>query len=130
MGRAKKIAEDNLGLARKLLTDLLSNYQGFVGYGVILVFDAYKVAGGRGSVEKEGGLYVVYTKEAETADAYIERVTLEMGKKYRVRVATSDNLEQMIVLGHGAARISARVFHDEVATAMRELEKEIEKYNS
>lgn len=126
----KKIAEDNLGLARKLLTDLLSNYQGFVGYGVILVFDAYKVAGGRGSVEKEGGLYVVYTKEAETADAYIERVTLEMGKKYRVRVATSDNLEQMIVLGHGAARISARVFHDEVATAMRELEKEIEKYNS
>ena len=126
----KKIAEDNLGLARKLLTDLLSNYQGFVGHGVILVFDAYKVAGGKGSVEKVGGLYVVYTKEAETADAYIERVTFEMASKYRVRVATSDNLEQIIVLGHGATRISARTFHDEVSDVMKRLDEEVKKYTA
>ena len=96
---------------------------------IILVFDAYKVAGGRGSVEKEGGISVVYTKEAETADAYIERVTYEIGKKYRVRVATSDNLEQIIVLGHGAERVSARSFYDEVRKVASEISEEVEKLN-
>ncbi len=124
----KKIAEDNLNLARKLLTDILCNYQGYRDCGVILVFDAYKVAGGRGSVEKHGGIHVVYTKEAETADAYIERVTLEMAKKYRVRVATSDNLEQMIVLGHGAERVPARIFYEEVCQVRREIDEELSKF--
>ncbi|MBQ4327457.1 MAG: TetM/TetW/TetO/TetS family tetracycline resistance ribosomal protection protein [Clostridia bacterium] len=125
----KKIAQDNLNLARKLLTDILCNYQGYRGCGLILVFDAYKVAGGRGSVEKEGGISVVYTKEAETADAYIERVTYEIGKKYRVRVATSDNLEQIIVLGHGAERVSARAFYDEVRKVAAEIFDEVERLN-
>ncbi len=125
----RKIAEDNLNLARKLLTDILCNYQGYRDCGVILVFDAYKVAGGRGSVEKQGGIHVVYTKEAETADAYIERVTLEMAKKFRVRVATSDNLEQMIVLGHGAERIPARIFYEEVCAVRREIDEQIEQFN-
>ncbi len=125
----KKIAEDNLNLARKLLIDILCNYQGYRDCGVILVFDAYKVAGGRGSVEKQGGIHVVYTKEAETADAYIERVTLEMAKKYRVRVATSDNLEQMIVLGHGAERIPARIFYEEVMEVRRQIDLQIEEIN-
>ena len=125
----KKIAQDNLNLARKLLTDILCNYQGYRGCGLILVFDAYKVAGGRGSVEKEGGISVVYTKEAETADAYIERVTYEIGKKYRVRVATSDNLEQIIVLGHGAERVSARAFYDEVRKVAAEISDEVERLN-
>ncbi len=124
----KRIAEDNLNLARKLLTDILCNYQGYRDCGVILVFDAYKVAGGRGSVEKYGGIHVVYTKEAETADAYIERVTLEMAKKYRVRVATSDNLEQMIVLGHGAERIPARIFYEEVCQVRKEIDEELSKF--
>ncbi len=124
----KKIAEDNLNLARKLLTDILCNYRGYRDCGVILVFDAYKVTGGRGSVEKHGGIHVVYTKEAETADAYIERVTLEMAKKYRVRVATSDNLEQMIVLGHGAERIPARIFYEEVCQVRREIDEELCKF--
>ncbi len=125
----KRVAEDNLGLARKLLIDLLTNYQGYRNIGLIIVFDAYRVSGGKGSVEKHGGLHVVYTKEAETADAYIERVTLEMAKKYRVRVATSDNLEQMIVLGHGAERIPARSFHEEVKATMKEIEEQLNEIN-
>ena len=126
----RKIAEDNLNLSRKLLIDILCNYQGYKDCGVIVVFDAYKVAGGRGSVEKRGGIHVVYTKEAETADAYIERVTLEMAKKYRVRVATSDNLEQMIVLGHGAERVPARIFYEEVKQVRAEIDEAIENFNA
>lgn len=126
----KKVAEDNLNLARRLLINILCNYQGYVGCGLILVFDAYKVAGGRGSVEKHGGIHIVYTKEAETADAYIERVTYEMGKKYRVRVATSDSLEQIIVLGHGATRIPARLFYEEVCEVRRFIDEDIDKINN
>lgn len=125
----KKIASDNLNLARQLLINILCNYQGCRDCGLILVFDAYKVAGGKGSIERHGGIDVVYTKEAETADAYIERVTYEMGKKYRVRVATSDNLEQIIILGHGAERVPARAFFDEVCKVRKELDEEIEKIN-
>ncbi len=126
----KAVAKDNLGLARQLLCNMLCNYQGYRQCGLILVFDAYKVAGGRGSVEKVGGIHVVYTKEAETADAYIERVTYEMGKKYKVRVATSDSLEQIIVLGHGATRLSAKAFYDEVLTVKREIEEQISEINN
>lgn len=110
----KELASENIEAARVALIDILSNYQGFQKCPLIVVFDAYKVKQNPGSVEKRGDLYIVYTKEAETADAYIEKTTYELGKKHRVRVATSDRLEQMIILGHGAVRLSAREFHDEV----------------
>ena len=113
----KAIAEENLDAARKQLCDILSNYRGFRKCRVIAVFDAYKVKGGQGSVEKYHGIHVVYTKEAETADAYIERATYEIGKHHRVRVATSDGPEQLIILGHGALRISASAFRQEVEEA-------------
>ena len=110
----KEIAKDNLDAARHVLMNLLCNYQGYRGCALILVFDAYKVPQGLGSVEKYHNIYCVYTKEAETADAYIERVTYELRGRRKVRVATSDNLEQLIILGHGAVRVSAQSFHDEV----------------
>ena len=108
------VARDNLDAARQLLMDLLSNYQGFRRCEVILVFDAYKVPRSLGEVVKYHNIYVVYTKEAETADAYIEKTTYELGKKHRVRVATSDGAEQLIILGHGALRLSASAFKAEV----------------
>ncbi|MBD9196822.1 MAG: GTP-binding protein, partial [Clostridiales bacterium] len=92
----KKAAAENLDAARKKLCDLLCNYQGYRKCRVILVFDAYKVKGGLGSVEKYHNITIVYTKEAETADAYIERATYEIGRRHRVRVATSDGPEQLI----------------------------------
>ncbi len=110
----KQVAHDNLDTARQLLINMLVNYQGVKKCNLILVFDAYRVKGGKGSVEKVGGISVVYTKEAETADMYIERVTHEIGPKKKVRVATSDGLIQMIILGHGALRVPARAFRVEV----------------
>ena len=117
----KKIAAEHLDAARKKLCDLLCNYQGYRKCRVILVFDAYKVKGGLGSVEKYHNITIVYTKEAETADAYIERATYEIGRQHRVRVATSDGPEQIIILGHGALRLSASAFHEE----MMEVQKQI-----
>ena len=101
------LAREDLDGARAKLIDLLRNYQSWRGCRVIVVFDAYKVKGGKGAVEQLGDLYVVYTKEAETADMYIERTTYQLSRDNRVRVATSDGLEQMIILGHGAQRMSA-----------------------
>ena len=98
------MARESLDAARKALCDLLCNYQGYRKCEVIAVFDAYKVRGGQGSVEKYHSIHVVYTKEAETADAYIERATYELGRHHRVKVATSDGPEQLIILGHGALR--------------------------
>jgi predicted RNA-binding protein with PIN domain len=98
---------------------MLSNYQGVRQCEVILVFDAYKVKGNPGSVETVGNIKVVYTKEAETADMYIERATHNIGTKHRVRVATSDGLIQMIILGHGALRVPARSFRMEVDAAQQ-----------
>ena len=92
---------------------LLCNYQGFRQCAVILVFDAYKVKGNPGSVEQVHNIHVVYTKEAETADSYIEKATLDLSKKHKVRVATSDGKEQIIILGNGALRISALEFQEE-----------------
>ena len=97
--------------------DILCNYQGFKKCIVILVFDAYRVKGNPGSVEHWNNIHVVYTKEAETADTYIERATYDLAKNHRVRVATSDNLEQLIILGHGAVRVSAREFREEIENA-------------
>ena len=113
----KQTARDSLELARSQLIDRLRNYQGFRQCPVIVVFDAYKVKGNPGSVERFGDFSVVYTKEAETADMYIEKVTHELGRKHRVRVATSDGLEQIIILGHGALRVSAGSFQQEVQQA-------------
>ena len=96
---------------------------------IILVFDAYKVKGNPGSVEHYRNIHVVYTKEAETADAYIERATYEIAKEHRVRVATSDNLEQLIILGHGAVRVSAREFKEEVEAAEGRISAIIDKNN-
>lgn len=110
----KKIARDHLDTARTLLLNLLCNYQGFKRCAVIVVFDAYKVPGNAGTVERFHNIYVVYTREAETADAYIEKTTYQLGKKRRVRVATSDGPEQLIILAHGALRISADLFRAEV----------------
>ena len=110
----KAAAKENLDAARQMLMDILSNYQGFKKSVVILVFDAYKVPRSVQDVTRYHNIYVVYTKEAETADAYIERATYEIGKHHRVRVATSDGAEQLIILGHGALRLSASTFKAEV----------------
>ena len=108
------LAQQDVSAARAALCDLLADYRGAKQCEVILVFDAYKVKGNPGSVEKVNGISVVYTKEAQTADAYIEKATYDLSKNHRVRVATSDALEQLIILGHGALRISARTFRDEL----------------
>ncbi len=117
----KELAQADVAAARAALEDILSNYQGFRKCVVILVFDAYKVKGNPGSVEKRHNIYVVYTREAETADAYIEKATYDLGRDHRVRVATSDGLEQMIILGHGALRLSARAFKAEIEQAQGEI---------
>ncbi len=116
-----EIARCSLEEAREALIEILQNYRGVRGCELIVVFDAYKVKGGQGSVEKRGRLSVVYTREAETADNYIEKVTAQLGRKHRVRVATSDGLEQVIILGHGSLRLSASQFRDEVDAALAEI---------
>ena len=128
----KAVARNSLEGARNLLTDLLCNYQGYQKCVVILVFDAYKVKGNPGSVEHCRNIHVVYTKEAETADAYIERATYEIARANpdrRVRVVTSDSLEQLIILGHGAIRVSAREFQEEVEAAEGHIAEIIERNN-
>ena len=117
----KGIGRDSLDAARHVLMNLLCNYQGYRGCNLILVFDAYKVPQNLGMVEKYHNIFIVYTQEAETADSYIERVTYELRGRKRVRVATSDNLEQLIILGHGAVRVSAKSFHDEVMQTQQEI---------
>ena len=124
----KALAAESLAAARQSLADILSNYQGYRKCGVILVFDAYKVKGNPGSVEKYKNIHIVYTKEAETADAYIEKATYDMRKQYRVRVATSDGMEQLIILGHGASRMPANVFLQEVQQAHTEIGEIVQKY--
>ncbi len=123
------LARTNLAGARDALIHLMANYQGYKKIGVILVFDAYRVPGGTGAVEKHGGLYVIYTKEAETADSYIERTTYQIGKKYRVRVATSDGAEQAIILGAGALRMSAGMLRQEMNATRDEISRIIEEHN-
>ena len=123
------VAREDVAAARAMLLDILANYRGWRRCEVILVFDAYKVKGNPGSVEKVNGVYVVYTKEAETADAYIEKTTYDLSRDHRVRVATSDGLEQMIILGHGALRLSARAFKAEVEQAQGEIARIIQAHN-
>ena len=125
----QKLAREDISAARAALTAILANYQGFRKCVVILVFDAYKVKGNPGSVETVDGVKVVYTKEAQTADAYIERATYELRRERRVRVATSDGLEQVIILGHGAQRVSASAFHAEVEAANGEISRLVRRFN-
>jgi predicted RNA-binding protein with PIN domain len=122
----KELAKTNLDAARGRLMDILCDYQGYTKCHLILVFDAYKVKGNPGSVGKYHNIHVVYTKEAETADMYIEKVTKDIGKQYHVRVATSDGLEQLIIMGHGAMRISAAEFEQEVAQVKEKVRTIIE----
>ena len=117
------LAKDSLEAARHKLMDILCNYQGYQKCNLILVFDAYRVPGSPGSIEQYHNIHVVYTKEAETADMFIEHVTHEIGKGRRVRVATSDGMEQIIILGHGALRVSARMFHEEVQNVEKQIRK-------
>ena len=123
----KALAAENLEGARAKLMEIMCNYQGFCGCHLILVFDAYKVKGNPGSVEQFHNISVVYTKEAETADMYIEKTTKEIARKKRVRVATSDGMEQIIILGHGATRISARAFQEEVKRVNDRIAEEVER---
>lgn len=123
-----ELAKINIEGARNKLMDILCNYQGYKKCTLILVFDAYKVEGGQGSVQKYHNIHVVYTKEAETADQYIEKTVHEIGKKYHVTVATSDALEQVIILGQGADRLSARNLREEIQRMKEEIREDyIEK---
>ena len=120
----KELAADNLDAARHKLMDRLCNYAGYRRCVLILVFDAYKVRGGEREVERYHNIYVVYTKEAETADMYIEKATHEIAKEHFTRVVTSDGAEQLIILGNGALRVSSKNFFDEV----RAVEAEIRQF--
>jgi len=126
----KSLAQYDLSAARAALEDILINYRGFKKCTVILVFDAHKVKENHGSVEKKNGIYIVYTKTAETADNYIERTTYQLGRDNKIYVATSDGLEQMIILGHGALRISASAFKREVEAAQIQIADFIRDHNT
>ncbi len=126
----RKLAEHSLNAARERLIERLRNYQGFRQCAVIVVFDAYKVKGNPGSVEHLGGVSVVYTREAETADMYIERATYDLSKRHNVRVATSDGMEQMIILGNGALRVLARAFEAEVQEVERAIREYLREYEA
>lgn len=125
-----ELSKINIESARNKLMDRLSNYQGYKKMTLILVFDAYKVKGNPGSVMKYHNIYVVYTKEAETADQYIEKTVHEIGRKYQVTVATSDALEQVIILGQGGNRLSATNLLEEVEAVEAEISKKVQKKTS
>ena len=122
----KELAKNDLHGARMRLMDILSNYQGYQKCTLILVFDAYKVRGNPGSTEQYHNIYVVYTKEAETADMYIEKTTHEIAREHQVTVATSDGLEQMIVIGSGATRLSANGLYEEVKRVEKAIREQLE----
>lgn len=120
----KELSERDICAARGKLADILSNYQGFRKCTLILVYDAYKVEGNPGEVLKYHNIYIVYTKEAETADQYIEKTVRRIAKNADVTVATSDGLEQVIIMGQGAHRMSAPGLKEEVELALKELRGE------
>lgn len=117
----KELAEANLHAAQDKLMDILSNYQGYKKCTLILVFDAYKVEGHQEEVIRYHNIYVVYTKEAETADQYIEKTVHKIGRQHEVTVATSDGLEQIIIMGQGARRLSAKGLKEEVEEVGRQI---------
>jgi small GTP-binding protein len=118
-----ELAMLDISSARGKLMDILADYQGMIGSTLILVFDAYRVEGGLGSEEKYHNIHVVYTKEAETADTYIEKTVQKMAKTNRVIVATSDATHQMIILGQGGYRLSARDLREDIIRAKKELKE-------
>lgn len=122
----KNLADSSIDGARNALINILCNYQGYKRCEVIVVFDAYKVKGNHREIEKVNNITVVYTKEAETADMYIEKASLDLAKKHKVRVVTSDALEQVIILGNGALRVSSREFQGEVKSAEENIRSIIE----
>ena len=122
----KNLAQESLEAARGKLMDILCNYAAYRRCVPILVFDAYKVKGGTREVEQYHNLYVVYTKEAETADMYIEKATHRLAKHYHTRVVTSDGTEQLIILGAGALRVSSQAFQKEVQEAEKEIRQILE----
>lgn len=124
----KALAKVNLDSAREALIEILENYQGYRKCNVVAVFDAYRVKGGTDHTEKIGDLEVVFTGEGETADTYIERMTYEMKKKYTVRVASSDTLEQMIATGNDALRMSAEDLRKEIELVNDEISAFLEEY--
>ena len=126
----KELSKSSLDAARERLIHMLSNYQGYHKCHVIVVFDAYKVKGGTRHTERHHNVDVVYTQEAETADTYIEKASYQLGKKYRVRVATSDHTVQMIILGNHATRISASAFRTEVDAVNEEIDRMLEHYRT
>ena len=117
----KELAAKNLDAARARLMDRLCNFAGYRRCVLILVFDAWKVKGGEREVEQYHNIYVVYTREAETADMYIEKATHEIARRHRTRVVTSDAAEQLIILGNGALRVSSHSFEEEVLAAEAEI---------
>ncbi len=121
----KEMSKLNLESARDMLIDILRNYQGYTGKKILVIFDAYKNPGSIGHKEKWDDLEVHYTKENETADHYIEKFVVENVKKYRITVATSDGLEQMLIFGQGALRMPARELRERVISASKEMR---EKY--
>lgn len=125
----KRLSEVNIDSARDKLMDIMCNYQGYKKVNLILVFDAYKVHGGQRAMYDYHNIHIVYTKEAETADQYIEKVTNKIGQKYNVTVATSDRLEQMIVWGQGAKLLSAKGLWEEVEQVNREIRNTISANN-
>ena len=120
----RELSEIDLAAARGRLADILCNYQGYRKCTLILVFDAYKVEGNPGEVAKYHNIHIVYTKEAETADQYIEKTVRKISKHHSVTVATSDALEQVIILGQGARRMSAAGLKEEVELALKEIRGE------
>ncbi len=122
-----EIAAESLEDARDKLLDIMSNYKGFIRTEVIVVFDAYKVKNNRGSVYTHRNITVVYTKEAETADHYIERTTKELVQEYAVKVATSDYLEQIIIMGAGALRVTPRELQAYIEDAKARGRKKLEE---
>ena len=124
----KELAAVDIGAARDKLMDILCNYQGFKKCVLILVFDAYKVEGYALEIQKYRNIHVVYTKEAETADQYIEKVVHHIGRKYHVTVVTSDGVEQVITMGQGGTRVSSRDFLEEVRLTEKMIREEAEKH--
>ncbi len=125
----KALAKESLEAARNALVERICAYKIFKDYEILLVFDAYKVKGNRGEIERINGITVVYTKESQTADAYIEKTVKELSKNYKVTVATSDGLEQIIIFGSGAYRMPARILLDDVERVEAQVEQMVERYN-
>ncbi|MCR5704331.1 MAG: TetM/TetW/TetO/TetS family tetracycline resistance ribosomal protection protein [Eubacterium sp.] len=125
----KILAGENVDSARDKLLDMLSNYQGYTEKTVIAVFDAYNVKRHKETIYRHQNVYVVFTKEAETADLYIAKTTHQLANKYRVTVATSDALEQLIIMGHGALRMSAMNFYEEYCRVEQEILNHLENGN-